>query len=300
MLARPPPHFTPPPTTCVSCDADVVAERLLSDPPGIRITPVEHSGLGVLTLAGSSGRVDTDRARLFAHHGALAESIQWFGGPDQHPGPWEIPLELFQARVSALRRTCDHILVAGTSFGSEAALLTGAHTTEVDAVVAFAPSDVVWAGVTPDGRQTSHWTMAGRPLPFVPFLDDWRPAGDPPAFRTLYELSRAADPRVTRAAAIPAERIRALILVAGRDDLVWPSAVHAQAIADRRSRHSVETTLVFDPAAGHRTVLPGEPVVAAGAPLARGGSPEADRRLGEAAWRAIRRLMADLAGGARA
>jgi uncharacterized protein len=253
--------------------------------------------LGVLTLAGSSGRVDTDRARLFARHGALAESIQWFCGPSQNAGPWDIPIEQFQARVADLRRFCDRILVVGTSFGSEAAMLTGAFTEGVDAVVAFAPSDVVWAGVTPDGEQTSHWTMGGQPLPYVPFIDDWVRDGDPPAFKGLYELSHAADPDVTEAAAIPVERIARLILVAGQDDLVWPSSESARAIADRRIRHGLATTLVLDEAAGHRTVLPGESVVVGGVRMARGGSEAADRRLGTAAWQQIRRLMDDLGGG---
>lgn len=254
-----------------------------------------HDGWGVLTLAGSSGRVDIDRARFFARHGALAESIRWFGGPGQNPGPWEIPLEQFQERVAALRQDCDRILVAGTSFGAEAALLTGAHTPGVDAVVAFAPSDVVWAGVRPDGAQTSHWTLAGRPLPFVPFVPFVAPTplADPPSYRDLYELSRAAAPDAVAAAAIPVERIRALVVVAGGDDRVWPSARHAEAIAERRRRHGRPTTVVLDPGAGHRAVLPGEPIVTAGARMARGGSERADRRLGAAAWEHIRRLMTE-------
>jgi hypothetical protein len=272
----------------------IMTELPLSDPSGVRVTPAEHSGIGVLTLAGSSGRVDVDRARLFARHGAVAESIQWFGGPGQHPGPWEIPLEQFRTRVVELQRSCDHILVVGTSFGSEAAMLTGAYTCGVDAVVAFAPSDVVWAGVTPEGKQTSHWTMDGQPLPYVPFLEDWTPDRDPPSFTGLYELSHAADPDVTEAATIPVERIPALILVAGQDDLVWPSARQAQAIVDRRARHGLPTTLVLDPAAGHRAILPGESAVVGGAAMARGGSTTADRRLGEAAWEHIRRFMNDL------
>lgn len=261
-----------------------------------RVPPSEHSGLGVLTLAGSSGRVDADRARVFARHGALAESIRWFGGPGRPEGPWEIPIEQFQDRVAELRRSCDRVLVAGTSFGAEAALLTGALTGGVDAVVAFAPTDVVWAGVTPQGKQTSHWTLDGRPVPFVPFLEGWRPETDPPVFKDLYELSRAADPAVTAAAAIPVERIGSLVLVAGGDDLVWPSVTHARSIAGRRAGHGLATTLIVDQEAGHRAILPGEEVVTAGRALARGGSETADRRLGAAAWEGILRLMTDLSG----
>lgn len=87
----------------------------------------------MLILAGSSGRVDAGRARVFAELGAVAESIQWFGGPGQHAGPWEIPLEVFLERAWSLARGCDRVVVCGTSFGSEAALLAGVHSPHVDA-----------------------------------------------------------------------------------------------------------------------------------------------------------------------
>jgi hypothetical protein len=265
-----------------------VHELALKDIEGVRCVPDRHTGVGALVLAGSSGRVDVDRARVLAESGVLAESIRWFGGEGQHDGPWEIPLELFLDRVTALRDDCGRVIVIGTSFGSEAALLTGALSEHVAAVVAFAPSDVVWAGVTSEGRTTSHWTHAGVPLPFVPFADDWQPAGDPPAYVDLYRRSRARlqDEFHERleAATIPVERIPQLILVAGGDDAVWPSVEQAARIRDRRSRHGLATTLVTEPDAGHRTVLPGEPVVAGGRPMQRGGSESADRRLGRSAW----------------
>lgn len=249
--------------------------------------PTAPSGLGILVLAGSSGRIDTARAGLFARHGATAESIRWLSAD----GPCEIPIELFQTRVRDLRRSCDHILVVGSSFGAEAALLTGAHTPEVDGVIAFAPSDVVWAGVRPDGTQTSHWTLSGRPLPFIPFLTDWHPDTDPPRFRPLYELSRAANPDAAEAATIPTARIPHLILIAGNDDQVWPSTDHALSLARNRP---TPTTLVLDEEAGHRPLLPGEPTPTAGRRMSRGGTPTAGRRLGTAAWPHITALMHSL------
>jgi hypothetical protein len=142
-------------------------------PPGVRWLPDEPTGVGALVLAGSSGRVDSARVELLADHGVVAESIQWFGGPGQHDGPWEIPLELFLDRVADLARDCDRVLVLGTSLGAEAALLTGAHSAHVAAVVAFAPTDLIWAGVRGDGTVTSHWTLGGALLPYVPFDDTW-------------------------------------------------------------------------------------------------------------------------------
>ena len=255
----------------------------LTDVPGVRLVPNEPTGTGALVLAGSSGRVDEDRARLLAEQGVVAESIQWFGGPGQNAGPWEIAIETFIERVDGLALECDRIVVIGTSFGSEAALLTAAYSDKVSAVAAFAPSDVVWTGVTSDGRATSHWTWQGTPLPHVPFVDDWEPSTDPPAYVDFYRACRARFPDALEAARIPVERIPELLIVAGGDDQVWPSVLHGEAIAARRAEHGLATTVVSDPDAGHRTVLPGEPVVQGGMRMARGGNDEADRRLGTAA-----------------
>jgi uncharacterized protein len=264
----------------------------LADPPGVRWIPEQRSGAGALVLAGSRGLADEPRARLLAEHGALAESIQWFGGPGQNAGPWEIPVETFQARVSKLAEDCDRIILVGLSFGAEAALVTASHDPQVSAVVAFSPSDVVWPCVTPDGRQASHWTLDGAAVPFVPFAEDWRPDADPPSYRSLYLRSRELDPAAVRAATIAVERIPAVVLVAGGDDLVWPAGLHAELIARRRGRHHLPTTVITEAAAGHRAVLPGEPVVTAGMRMQRGGTEAANRRLGASAWAAIRGLLA--------
>jgi hypothetical protein len=262
-----------------------------SEIEGVRWVPESPSGTAALVLAGSSGRIDSARAELLASHGVVAESIRWFGGPGQNAGPWDIPLELFLDRVSDLRRIADRVVVVGTSFGSEAALLVGAHSPHVSAVAAFAPSDVVWAGVRADGSTTSHWTLGGTPLRYVDLVDDWEPDTDPPAYLGLYEVSRRRSPASVAAAAIPVEHISDLLLVAGGDDQVWPSLSMADAIKGRRDEHGMETTVVSDPDAGHRTLLPGETPTAGGVRMRRGGNEASDRRLGSAAWAHLKTLL---------
>jgi hypothetical protein len=93
------------------------------------------------------------------------------------------------------------------------------------------------------------------------------------------------------AAAIPVERIAQLLLVAGGDDQVWLSLGMAEAIRRRRDAHGLTTTLVSDPDAGHRTVLPGEAPAPGGVRTRRGGTDEADRRLGSAAWAGLEALL---------
>jgi pimeloyl-ACP methyl ester carboxylesterase len=260
----------------------------LQDPEGVRFVPPRGSGTGVLVLAGSSGRIDEDRARVFAELGYVAESIRWFGGAGQRPGPWSVPLELFLARIDDLERTCDRVWLVGTSLGAEAALVLVALRPSVAGVIAFAPTDVVWPWPDDERVERSHWTLDGSPLPHVPLAwDTWR-REEPPRFRSLYERSYEAAPDRVRAAAVPVERIQQLVLIAGEDDQVWPSAQSARRIAARRTAAGCTTTLVIDRDAGHRTVLPTEPVVAGGNAMARGGSAVADAALGVVALEAIR------------
>jgi hypothetical protein len=255
-------------------------------PQGVRFVPDVRSGDGVLVLAGSSGRIDADRAARFAEIGFVAESIRWFGGPGQHSGPWEIPLDTFADRIDGLRADNDRVWVVGTSIGAEAALLLGGRP-GVHGVIAFAPSDVVWSWTDDAGVERSHWTSEGVPLPFVPMDREGYVREIPPRFRPLYERSYERNPARVARATIPVEDIRTLLLVAGGDDQVWPSCASAQRIVARRGGAGLETVLVTSPDAGHRAVLPGEPVVAVGRAMRRGGTERADRALGARAWDAI-------------
>lgn len=252
--------------------------------------PTVPIGTSVLLLAGSSGRIETTRADLLAAHGASVRGIRWFGGVGQRPAPHDVALELFLDELDALRADSDRVAIFGTSFGAEAALSVSA-LTPVDATIAVAPSSVVWAGAL-DGAWSSHWTLDGEPLPFVPFDPAWRADTDPPAFRSLYSQSLRRDPAATAAARIPVERIEGdLLLVAGGDDQVWPSDVFAGEIVAARSGAGLETTVVRHPDAGHRLLLPGEAPAPGGIRMARGGTPTADAALGTLAWPEIARVL---------
>lgn len=153
-------------------------------------------GTGVLALAGSSGRLDRQRCELLARHGALATSFRWFGAPGRPPYPLDVPVEGFVAELDALRRECDRVAVVGTSFGAEAALVAATLVDALHAVVAFAPTDCVWGGSV-GGRERSHWTWQGRPLPHVPFDASWRSGEEPPTYVELYRRSRLLDEAAT-------------------------------------------------------------------------------------------------------
>jgi dienelactone hydrolase len=272
-----------------------VIERELTDPwEGMLAAPVRGSDLGVVVLAGSSGRVERDRARLLARQGMTALSIRWFGGPGQPPGICEVPLETFTAAVDVLKANgAERVGILGVSKGAEAALLTAVHDPRVDAVVALSPTSRVWCNVGPgrDGEQRpyrSSWTWREQALPFVPLDDSWTPAepdGNPVAVRGWYERSERTFAHLLAPADIPVERARAdLLLVAGGDDAMWPSLPFAEQLAARRRSAGVGVRLVARPDAGHRPRLPGEGSAPASPRFRYGGTPEADAELGAAAW----------------
>jgi hypothetical protein len=260
------------------------------------VRPASAARVGILTLLGSSGLMDVERARFFAQHGAHAMALRWFGGADQAPGICEIPLEVFVRALDHLsREPVDRLAVVGLSKGAEAALLLACVDARVDLTVAISPPSVVWANVGPgiDGRVTpyrSSWTWRGEPLPFVSYDEDWAPAESdgPVAYRTLYEQSLVLEPTAADAAAIPIEEAAGdLVLVAGHDDLLWPSVWSARTLSQRRVAAGRQVEMLLNERAGHSPRWPGQPVPEPSAKLRRGGTPEADAELGSATWAAI-------------
>jgi dienelactone hydrolase len=256
----------------------------------------EREPLGaVLVVAGSSGRVDVDRARLFAEAGYAAATLRYFGAPGQPAGICEIPLETFATAIDVLTEYApSRVALVGTSKGAEAALALAVRDPRISIVIAFAPSSVVWANLGPgvDGNVRplrSSWTWQSSELPFVSYDDSWHPP-EPIAYRPLYERSLRVDRAQTDRAAIRVEDSTAhLLLVAGDDDQLWPSELFAEQLADRRLGRGVD--LIIGRGSGHHAQLPGEPPVRSTATTARGGTSAADAALGQRAWRHILDLL---------
>ncbi|GCB52928.1 acyl-CoA thioester hydrolase/BAAT C-terminal domain-containing protein [Streptomyces sp. NL15-2K] len=272
-----------------------LTEHELTNPwEGVLITPDAGSDAGVLVLAGSSGRIERERARILAEQGITALAIRWFGGPGQPPGICEIPLETFIGAVDLLHSGgARRIGILGASKGAEAALLAAVHDPRVDVVIALSPTSRVWCNVGPghDGERQpyrSSWTWREQPLPFLPMDDSWtatQPSSGPVAIRGWYELSEKTFTHLVPPAEIPVEKARAdLLLVAGGDDAMWPSLPFAQQLEQRRRSAGARVRLIAHHDAGHRPRLPGESPASASPHFQYGGTPEADALLGAAAW----------------
>lgn len=311
-------------------------ERLFAA-PGITRTPVEEEGLvgalfhpavaagaspypAVIVLGGSDGGLREHAAALLASHGYAALALAYFGVEDVPQDLINIPLEYFETathwlqRQSAARR--DKLAVIGLSRGGELALLLGATFPQVKAVVAGAPSGIMYGGVRRNGRPVAQpaWIYHGEALPYlasklsfgdvVSFFSKWmthRPVANRPGFLTTLK-DRAAVER----AAIPVENIQGpILLVAGQDDQLWPSALFAKMVMDRLAVHNhpyPDQHLRYK-GAGHFVCFPyGLPSLppmvtlspAAGVLLTFGGSAKANAHAATDSWPRILTFLAEM------
>ena len=175
----------------------------------------------VLVLGGSEGGVQGSGplACRLAEHGFGALALAYFGAPGLPQALENVPLESLEAGVDWLRAQpaigARPIPVMGVSKGAEAVLLLASHDPRLCAVVAGAPSSVVWAGIdmahpmTP--VPTSSRTLAGKPVPFVPY-----DSGPFRGVRDLYDRSLA---KASAKTTIPVERIKGpILLISGKSD----------------------------------------------------------------------------------
>lgn len=200
-------------------DTDQVAGVLALPPAGSR------SRVAVLAIGGSGGGVGMAAdASLLASHGYPALALAYFHYPGRPDQLQDIPLEYFAAAARRLATESGvgrgRVATLGYSRGTEPAMLVGAYFPElIGGVVAYAPASGADVGF-PNGGAA--WTRAGKPIA----------AGSP----------------------IPVERLDGpILLLAGGDDKVWPSARHVQEVTDRLDAHRFghpHRALVF-PQAGH-------------------------------------------------
>ena len=195
---------------------------------------------GIIILGGSEGGMGAAAARdgkIIAQRGYAVLQLAYFDSPGLPKDLGLIPLEYFKSAIDWLRTqpgvNPDRIGIVGGSVGSEVALTVAAHYPEIRAVVATMPSSVVWPGIVhTEGAPPSTFTLARKPLPFLPY-------GYP--FTSIFNLYAkgllALDEH--RDAIIPVERINGpVMLICGKSDSLWPSCPMAEQVDARlKSQH---------------------------------------------------------------
>ncbi len=251
-------------------------------------------------------------AAMLASLGYLALSLD---APTNAEGQCaEVPLERVRDAAALLRshpRCSGRIAGLGLEKGAEALLATACHLTDTDfsAVIAIAPSCVVWQASGP-GKvpATSSWTVDGQPLPYVPvrgpgakLLRLGKKDGGAVAQLGAH-MDGLKDVAAFKRAALPVERIAGpILLLAGAEDQQWPAAEMAELIyrARRAERSNEGDQKIAHQKAGRLGRFPHLPATvsryldpATGTALVLGGTPEGNHHADEVTWTKIREFLA--------
>ena len=120
----------------------------------------------------------------------------------------------------------------GISKGAELALLLAVNNKNINGVIAYSPSAVVFEGFC--AKQTdsnSSWMIAGKQVPFVPF--DVTGVSNMNDYFAIYKQSLTQIALVEKAK-IEVEKINGpVILFSGTDDKMWPSGEMSEMIINR-------------------------------------------------------------------
>lgn len=227
--------------------------------PGVRISDIKEKGLvgklfepegegrrpALLVLSGSDGGIPENEAALLASHGYVAFALAYFKAEGLPGALVKIPLEYLKTGIDWLaardRVDAKRLGVVGGSKGGELALLLAATFPEVKAVVARAPSHVTWAGIGGTYSE-SGWTFEGKPLPFVktkpnPAFFKQLSSKEPLRLIDLYR-SGLDDKGGEEKALIKVEKINgAVLLISGKDDLLWPASEMSDKVVARLKAH---------------------------------------------------------------
>jgi len=265
----------------------------------------------MMLVSGGNGGIPEGRAAILASHGYAALALGYFGVEGLPRGLVNIPLEYFEGAIRWMRAQpwlADRLLaVWGPSRGGELALLLGATFPDINAVVAWVPSGVVfWPLGEPepsDTRPHAAWTYRGQPFAYLQednFASDPLPVAEPgrPIAYAPFYRSCLRDATAVERATIPVERTRGpVLLVSGTDDQMWPSSDLADIALRRLQAHHHPFPyrhLRYD-GAGHLISVPYAPTTVRdiGLPVEgfdgylyrQGGDTRTDAEAGIDAWR---------------
>ncbi|MDS0259489.1 acyl-CoA thioesterase/BAAT N-terminal domain-containing protein [Haloarcula sp. S1CR25-12] len=284
--------------------AETTTERVLpsveQEPLGdefagtVHYPPSDGPAPGVVLLHGSQPRELRGPARLLAANGFVAASLQYFGEPEPVPETLvEVPVEYVVRACETLaandRVAGEQVGLYGASKGAELALLSGANSDVVGAVVSVSGGGLVWEGIESLGEapDASSWTIDGEPVPYIPYPERQPTMSNGRAY--YGDGFEAAAASTVEAATIPVERIDGPVeFVAGSDDRLWNSPRYSRLATDRLdgSEYDYAFDLTVYDGAGHSITPPFTPTYGSTqvGPLVLGGSPAANATAAREHW----------------
>lgn len=258
----------------------------------------------VLMLGGSNGGYPYDSAaQNLAQAGypvfALAYFKNMMGQPKGLPKYLaDIPLEYFFHAIDWMKKrpevNPDRIVLMGESRGGELVLLLGSLRPDIAGVIAYSPSNYVWAGLDPTFRKPA-WLLNGKRVPFL-LVPNFSFKHAVASFR---HGIAAATPAERAAAEIPVEKIHGpALLISSKSDNLWPASQMSDAVESRLRSHGfgydIENVQYGD--ASHLLMGYGNGITRIGLPFTDGfyfgGSPEGTRAARDAGWARAKAFLA--------
>ena len=186
----------------------------------------------------------------FAKQGYVGLSLPYIGREGLPQFPEEINLEYFEKAllwlVAQPEVNPDKIIVMGASRNAELSLILATQFTNlVGGAIAYAPSSVSWSNtVLPYNSDEikPSWKYKGVPIPYIPM--NKIPGNNTNKIETLeYWKSGLAKTEFVSQATIKVEKINGpILLLSGKDDKVWPSAIMANMIEQRIKENNFKYT----------------------------------------------------------
>jgi len=213
----------------------------------------------IILLGGSSGGISEvdGRAKIISSHGYAVLALVYFGLENLPKNLERIPVEYFFNSIDWAKEKqfidTTRIVIVGVSKGGEAALLVASMRRDIKGAIAFVPSNVRWQGI-PDGPSfisKSSWTFNGKDLPYlkcsIGFSFFWKFISNSKQIemREIFQTIFTEDKSKIEPALIEVEKINGpILLIAGKDDKVWPSYDMCQMVRNRldslKFEHQIE------------------------------------------------------------
>jgi dienelactone hydrolase len=197
-------------------------------------TPDSVSKIGVIVIGGSEGGKPYYLAEPLAEEGFSVLSLAYFKEPTLPDNLELIPLEYFTTAINWFKRNYnfEKIIIVGISKGAELSLLLATNFKNINGVIAYSPSAVVFEGFC--AKQTdsnSSWMIDGTQVPFVPF--DVTGVSNMNDYYAIYKQS-LTQTEIVEKAAIKVEEINGpILLFSGTDDKMWPSGEMSEMLVNR-------------------------------------------------------------------
>ncbi len=261
----------------------------------------------VLVLGGSEGGLQSAEvdAALLASHGYAAFALAYFGAEDLPKALDQIPIEYLKKGIDwmAAKDGVDRarLAVMGSSKGAELGLLLASMFPELKAVIAVAPSSVVWEGIGDMGPGTgSSWTYQNKQIPFAKpvITDEFMKQDFSKAINVgLIYKEGLKNKEAVEKSVIQVEKINgSILLVSGKDDQLWQSSLMSEMIVERlkQHKHKFRYEHLSYESAGHGIRRPYFSTMRANSgKLLLGGTPQGDAQAQADSWLKILKFLAE-------